>query len=133
MARFLVDSNVFIYAEVAEFEEHRTAVSALERARTSLISTNAIVMSEVHYKLGRLLGWKEAERRCSNIIRSAFVVYEPLFKQTMSRAFAISRSYNTTTNDALIAQHCIDLGDRLLTDNMKDFKRIQGLEVTGLR
>lgn len=133
MARVFVDSNIFIYAEIAEFEEHQKAVSKLDQVKTSLIVIDAVVMSEVHYKLGRLLGWEEAEKRCAGIMRSSFVVYEPLLRETMMRGFKLSKLYGTATNDAIIAQHCIDLGDKLLTDNTKDFKRIKEIEIISLR
>lgn len=135
MGRIFVDSNIFIFAEIGQFKEHVMAVSKLNAlSRRDLFVMNTIIASEVHYKLGRLLGWVEAERRTENILRSPFIIYEAIFRDTVSSALSLATRKNIKTNDAIIAQHCLDLGvGEILTDNVRDLKKVKGLEVIDLR
>lgn len=133
MAGILVDSNIFIFAEIAEFPEHELAVAKLQQLKEETFVIDTIIISEVHYKLGKLLGWDEAEKRSNNIIGSGFSIYEPIFAETLIKAFKLSKMHSMKTNDAVIAQHCLDLGAKILTDNVKDFKSVPGLDVIDLR
>ena len=135
MGRIFVDSNIFIFAEVADFAEHGSAVARVKALRRKdLLLINTIIASEVHYKLGRLLSWKEAQRRTDNILKSSFVAYEAIFTETLRRAFDLATKNEIKTNDAIIAQHCLDLGvNRILTDNVRDFAKVKELEVLKLR
>ena len=58
----------------------------------------------------------------------------PLGEDTVLKAIEISHSKNIRINDALIAQHALDLDvDGLVTDNTKDFVKVEGLNVIELR
>ena len=60
--------------------------------------------------------------------------YVPLGENTVLKAIALSRSSKIRINDALIAQHALDLdADGLVTDNTKDFVKVEGLKVVKLR
>lgn len=133
MAGVLVDSNIFIFAEIAEFPEHELAVAKLQQLKDERFVINTITISEVHYKLGKVLGWSEAEKRSSDIIRSGFSIYEPIFAETITRAFKLSKAHKMKTNDAVIAQHCLDLRAKILTDNVKDFKKVPKLDIISLK
>jgi len=50
------------------------------------------------------------------------------------KAIDISSSLQIRINDSIIAQHVIDVkGDGIVTDNVKDFKKIEKLKVIPLR
>ena len=63
-----------------------------------------------------------------------FFEYFPVDNTTMESAIDLSFASKIRINDALIAQHCLDLGlDGIFTDNVKDFKKIPGLTIINLR
>lgn len=52
----------------------------------------------------------------------------------MLKAIELSHSKKIRINDALIAQHALDLDTGgLVTDNTKDFVKVEGLKVIELR
>ena len=134
--RLFVDSNVFIFANIEEYPEHAIAKKKLKELidGSCKISLNPIIVSEVHYKLYRLLNAEEAHERTLKIILSEYVEYVPLGENTVLKAIELSRSRKIRINDALIAQHALDLdADGLVTDNTKDFVKVEGLKVVELR
>lgn len=46
---------------------------------------------------------------------------------------AIDLTAQLRINDALIASQALDAGARVLTDNVKDFKKVKGLKIDPLR
>lgn len=132
----VVDSNIFIFANIAEYPEQETAKEKLKWLinKSCTILVNPIIVSEVHYKLSRLLSAEEAYERTLKIISSGHVEYVPLGKGTVLKAIELSRSRKIRINDALIAQHALDLNaEGLVTDNTKDFVKVEGLKVIKLR
>ena len=134
--RIFVDSNIFIFANIEEYPEHSLATDKLkdlmEKEYTILI--NSIIVSEVNYKLYRLLNTEEAYERTLKIISSKYVEYTPLEEDTVLRAVGLSHLRNIRINDALIAQHALDLDvDGFMTDNTKDFDKVDGLKIIGLK
>ena len=131
-----VDSNVFIFANIEEYPEHAIAKKKLKGLmdKSSKILLNSIIVSEVHYKLYRLLDAEEAHERTLKIIISGHVEYVSLGEDTVIKAIELSRSRKIKINDALIAQHALDLDvEALVTDNTKDFVKVEGLNVIELR
>lgn len=131
-----MDSNVFIFANIEEYPEHNIAKEKLLDLmdQSCKILLNSIIVSEVHYKLYRLLNAEEAYERTLKIISSGYVEYVPLEEETVLKAIELSRSKNIGINEALIAQHALDLdADGLVTNNTKDFVKVEGLKVIGLR
>lgn len=134
--KVFVDSNIFIFANIEEYPEHSVATNKLENLmeKACTILINSIIVSEVQYKLYRLLNAEEAHDRTLKVISSEYVEYMPLKKDAVVKAIELSYSKNIKINDALIAQHAINLeADGLLTDNIKDFERVDGLKVIELR
>jgi predicted nucleic acid-binding protein len=134
--RVFVDSNVFIFANIKEYPVHDVAKAKLRNLmdKSYTILLNSIIVSEVHYKLYRLLNAKESHERTLKIISSKYVEYVPLEEDTVLKAIELSYSKNIRINDVLIAQHALDLDvDGLITDNTKDFDKVEGLKINGLR
>ncbi|OFV65901.1 MAG: twitching motility protein PilT [Candidatus Syntrophoarchaeum butanivorans] len=134
--RLFVDSNVFIFANIKDYPEHRIAKEKLMNLieTESRILINSIIVSEVHYKLSRLLNPEEAYDRTLKILLSDYVEYLPIGEDTILKAIELSFLKNMKINDAIIAQNVLDSGaEGLLTDNVKDFNKISGLKTIEMR
>jgi len=129
-----VDSNIFIFANIKEYPEYETAKEKIEKiVETDTLAVNPIIVSEVNYKLYRLLGSKESLKRTLKILSSEYVNYIPIEKNTVTGAVNLSYSRNIRINDAIIAMHALNSNAGLLTDNIKDFKKIPKLNLIPLR
>ncbi len=76
-----VDSNIFVFANVADCPENDKALKILEKGLMGgyTICFNDIVALETHYKLLKILGSKEAGYRVSTLL----TLKEPLFSKWM--------------------------------------------------
>ncbi len=129
-----VDSNIFIFANIKEYPEYEIAKEKIEKLiENNTLGVNSIIISEVQYKLYRLLGSKESSKRTLKILSSEYVNYIPIEKDTIIEAVNLSYSRNIRINDAIIARHAIDSNADLLTDNVKDFKKIPRLNLIPLK
>jgi len=62
-----IDSNIFIFANIKEYPEYETAKEKIEKiVESDILAVNPIIISEVNYKLYRLLGSKESMKRTLN-------------------------------------------------------------------
>ena len=129
------DSNIFIFANIEEYPEHTIAVKKIEETlQKGKICVNSIIVSEIYHKLFRLINREEAKTRTKKILESEGVVFLPIERRTIMKAIDISSSLQIRINDSIIAQHVIDVkGDGIVTDNVKDFKKIEKLKVIPLR
>lgn len=134
LRKILVDSNIFIFANIKEYPEYSVAKAKLKELIIShRLLVNAIIISEVQYKLYRLLGEEETFNRTQKILHSRYVDYVPIEQSTILKALEISHDRDIRINDAIIAAHAIDLKAGLFTDNIKDFEKISSLEISPLR
>jgi predicted nucleic acid-binding protein len=135
MSRILTDSNIFIFANIKEYPEHSLAKSKIEELiKNNKLLVNTTIVSEVQYKLFRLLDKEESFRRTQKMLNSEYVEYEPVDYDTVSKALELSHNSNIRINDAIIAQHALDLKvNGIFTDNIRDFEKIPDLKVIPLR
>ncbi|NJD51346.1 MAG: PIN domain-containing protein [Candidatus Methanoperedens sp.] len=135
MKKILVDSNIFIFANIKEYPEHPLAKAKLKQLiEDHKLIVNAIVISEVQYKLFRLLDKEESYHRTKKILTSSYVEYEPIGYDTVLNASELSYKSNVKINDAIIAQHAMDLNvESIFTDNVKDFAKILDLKIVPLK
>lgn len=135
MKKILVDSNIFIFANIKEYPEHTLAKTKMKQLiEDHKLIVNAIIISEVQYKLFRLLDKEESFHRTNKMLSSRYVNYEPIGYDTVSKAVELSCKSNVRINDAIIAQHAIDLNvNNIFTDNIKDFEKILDLKIVPLR
>ena len=88
----------------------------------------------MNYKLQKILNNEESHIRTKKLLHSRYFEYFPIDNATIESAVDLSFTSKIRINDALIAQHCLDLGlDGIFTDNVKDFKNIPGLTIINLR
>ena len=135
MKKLFVDSNIFIFANIVEYPECLIAQSKIrDLIKNYTLLVNSIIISEVQYKLYKLLDVRESRKRTLKILNSEHVEYVHLTKKTILQAVDSSYENNIRITDAMIAQHVIDLAaDGLFTDNIKDFKKITNLNIVPLR
>ena len=134
--KVMVDSNILIFSNIADMPEYSLAreklLALIDQGYT--FAVNTIIISEMHYKLQKILNNEESHTRTKKLLHSRFFDYFPVDNTTTERAIDLSFASKIQINDALIAQHCLDLGlDGIFTDNVKDFKKIPGLTVITLR
>jgi predicted nucleic acid-binding protein len=134
--KVMVDSNILIFSNIADMPEYPLACEKLLALidQDYTFAVNTIILSEMNYKLRKILNNEEAHTRTKKLLHSRFFEYFPVDNSTIERAIDLSFASKIRINDAIIAQHCLDLGlDGIFTDNVKDFKKIPGLTILNLR
>ena len=134
--KVMVDSNILIFSNIAEMPEYPLAreklLALIDQGYT--FAVNTIIISEMNYKLEKILNNEESHTRTKKLLHSRYFEYFPIDPTTIERAIDLSYTSKIRINDALIAQHCLDLGlDGIFTDNVKDFKNVPGLTIINLR
>ena len=134
--KVMVDSNILIFSNIAEMPEYPLAqkklLALIDQGYT--FAVNTIIISEMSYKLRKILTNEESHTRTKKLLHSRFFEYFPVDNATIESAIDLSFATKIRINDAIIAQHCLDLGlDGIFTDNVKDFKKISGLTIINLR
>jgi predicted nucleic acid-binding protein len=134
--KVMIDSNILIFSNVADMPEYPLVRDRL----MGLIDTgctfvvNTIILSELNYKLQKLLNYEESYQRTLNLLNSEYFEYYPVDQTTLKRAVDLNYTSKMRINDAIIAQQCLDLNlDGIFTDNVKDFKKVPDLHIINLR
>lgn len=129
----LVDSNVWIFAETKGTPEHYLAIEKLKRYLKNGVAINLIIFSEVFHKLSVLFDTAIARKRVETIIRHPSVEWLELTKQQAEFAADLAEKKLLRINDALIAQQALEFNLHILTDDVKDFRKVQKLQILPLR
>jgi predicted nucleic acid-binding protein len=134
--KVMVDSNILIFSNIADMPEYPLArdklLTLIDQGYT--FAVNTIIISEMNYKLQKILNNEESHTRTKKLLHSRYFEYFPIDNTTIERAVDLSFTSKMRINDAIIAQHCLDLGlNGIFTDNVKDFKNISGLTIINLR
>ncbi len=128
----LVDSNIWIFATIEEYPENNAAKEKLLHIVNEGIAINSIIFSEVFHKLYKLTSLENALKAGKKILDSDYVFYIPIEENTIVKSMDIAKK-GIRINDSIIAQHAKDMKIKIFTDNIKDFKNIEGLDVIRLR
>ena len=129
----VVDSNVWIFAEDASSDRHGIAAAALKRTvESDEIGLTPIIVSEVFHSLSRIAGPGVARQRVMDILEDPSCAWLSLTAQTAKAAMILAEKSSVKINDALIAQQAIEIKASVLTDNVKDFRKVRGLKVIPL-
>jgi len=129
----IVDSNIWIFLNMDNYPEHLFAVQKVSKLRDDGLATNVIILSEVFHKMRLLLNKQEAYSRVVKILGSKDVSYFPIETDIIKKALHISVKSDIRINDALIAAQARIFRYPVLTDNVKDFKKVKGLKIIPLR
>ncbi len=134
--KVMIDSNILIFSNVADMPEYPLARDQLlELIDTGCtFAVNTIIISELNYKLQKILNNEESYQRTLNLLNSEYFEYYPVDQTTLKRAIELNYTSKMRINDAIIAQQCLDLKlDGIFTDNVKDFKKVADLHIINLR
>ena len=129
----LIDSNVWIFSENSSADEYAVARSAIEKYASIEFNINAITISETFHKLSKLIGKAESHKRVSHIMDDPNAVWVDITDTVARGAIDLAFKADMRINDALIAQQALDIGVPVLTDNVRDFKKVKGLRIISLR
>ncbi len=130
----VIDSNIWIFAENISADEHGPAAKKVhEVVDSTSYGINTVIVSEVFHALSRLLGAEDAGRRTRNIIEHPTAQWIEFSASAVKEAIDLSVQKKLRINDALIAQQALELKAPVLTDNVKDFRKVKGLKVMKLR
>ena len=130
----IVDSNIFIFGETEAVPEREMAIRRYgEVTGKERIGTNVIILSETFHIIKRINGYESAAMRIGSIVNNPFIDFLDFAPELVLRAAKLARDFQMRINDALIAQQAIETGASILTDNVKDFKKIKSIKVIPLR
>ncbi len=130
----VIDSNIWIFGELENAAEHAEALKKYEEAiRNDRIVINAIIVSEVFHKLNVLVNSVAAANKINNILNGEKIDFIEFTAENLMRAVKLARDFKMRINDAMIAQQALETGASVLTDNVKDFKKVGALKVIPLR
>ncbi len=130
----IIDTNVLIYGEMKDSQEYLDAIRRYRAAiESDRIGINVIIVSEFFHKISKLVDSQHAATKISEIFESQYIDYLEFNPELIARAAKLSRDFKLRINDALIAQQAIELGAAILTDNVKDFGKINSLKIIPMR
>jgi tRNA(fMet)-specific endonuclease VapC len=126
--RHLIDTNIL--SDLVRNPQGRIAVRIAEVGEDA-VCTSVIVAAELRFGAAK----KGSARLSAQLERVLAGVQILPFEEPADRAYAILRAQLEIVgapiggNDMLIAAHAISLGCSVITDNERDFLRVQGLTV----
>lgn len=126
MTRYLLDTD--IVSDLVRNPEGKVT-QRIRRIGETSIATSVIVAAELRFGAE-----KKGSRRLADQITAVLDVMEVLpFEPPADAVYGVIRAHlekagrPIAANDLLIAAHAISLGYTLVTDNERDFSRIDGL------
>ena len=130
----IIDSNVWIFAENENADEHSIAAQKVQTAvKTAGFGIDPIIVSETFHALSRLLGASEAHKRVGHIVEHPVAEWLDYDQDAVLEALTLALRSKLRINDALIAQQGLEKRAPILTDNVRDFRKVRGLKVIALR
>jgi len=128
MNPMFVDSNIFIFANDANYPENLDAKSFFGEAED--MEFNTIIALESHYGYLRNLGALEAERILKSMFASRILTYIDIERDDILEGAIISGEYSIRSNDATIIANMLRNGiKKIATDNVRDFSHHPEIEV----
>ena len=127
--KFLLDTNICIYLIK---EKSKRIINHIKRHRVGDIGISSITFAELQYGVARSLHREQNQEALDEFI----VPFEIApFDDKAARAYGMVRSYLEGMGrpigalDTLIGAHALSLGVTLVTNSVKEFRRIRGLKV----
>ena len=101
--KVMVDSNILIFSNVAEMPEYPFAreklLSLIDKGYT--FAVNTIFVSEMNYKLLKILNNEESHTRTKKLLQSRYFEYFPVENTTIENAIDLSFVSKIRINDAI--------------------------------
>lgn len=129
MTKFLLDTNIL--SDLIKRGRDSAVTKQIERVGYQRICTSVVVSAEIAYGVERK-GSEALRLNAGRVLASLKI--EPL-AATVARVYGVIRAdlerkgTPIGPNDLLIAAHARDLGYILVTDNVREFNRVEGLTV----
>lgn len=130
--RFMLDTNVI--SDVIRDPMGKVA-KQLEQEGESSICTSIIVASELRYGVSKSSSTELALRVDAALSAIEILPFDVPADGEYGklRAQLVAKGKPIGPNDLLIAAHALSLGLTLVTDNVREFKRVNGLSVVNWR
>lgn len=127
--RYLLDTNILIYVLSGRYPQLRSHVDRLAPGRAA---TSVVVCGELHYGIARSARREDALLRLGALLE--LVPELPLPSNAAEhygdiRAELATRGTPTGANDLWIAAHARAAGLTLVTNNVREFERVNGLKL----
>ena len=131
--KYLLDTNVWIDYLTGRYP---TVVTGIQKSRPDALCLSSVVMAELRYGAEksrrkrsnhRLLDTLVQEARCVDFDVNAAATYGEV------RTALEKRGKPLGAYDMLIAAHALSLGLILVTDNVREFRRVRSLVVENWR
>lgn len=130
----LIDSNVWIFAEIANSPENSLAVDGYKKyLKTDKVAVNPIIISEVFHKLSVLFDKDIAFSKVAKILQNPSIEWLDMHRETASEAIKLAKETGIRINDAMIGAQALERKAKVLTDDIKDFRKLKNLETIPLR
>ncbi|MEM3164699.1 MAG: type II toxin-antitoxin system VapC family toxin [Halobacteria archaeon] len=128
--RLFADSSALIAAAHGDDPAHPRAARKFQRlaSERARVLAGPVALAETHYFFLRTRDRETAHEVLLAVLDSPLFEAVSLGPATLRRALGLCRTTRLTTNDALVAQHAIDLGVPLLTLDA-DFRGVPGLSL----
>ena len=129
MSRFLLDSNA-----VSSLIRQQASSPILKRIAAvgpDLVCTSILVVAEIRFGVAKK-GSSRLEAEAERVLNSLAVLD---FESPADRRYAVLRTdlerrgLPIGANDMLIAAQCLALDATMVTNNLREFQRVQGLRV----
>jgi tRNA(fMet)-specific endonuclease VapC len=129
--RYLLDTNIL--SDLLKNPSGRVArrISSLPPEERDLLATSIIVAAELRYGVSKKRSTILSER-VSQLLEALDVLpLEPRADQHYGQIRTLLEEAGTVigANDLLIAAHALAIDAVLVTDNVREFKRVKGLQV----
>ncbi len=128
----MLDTNVFIYANIKTFPEHKPCLKKLQEKLMSeeLIAVNLVVAAESFHIFSRLLPPEEAKYRVEGLLGSRRIHFLHVTEDTFKEAMSLSVEKGIRINDAIIGASMKQNNVvTILTTNEKDFEKLKWVEI----
>ncbi|MBV8200226.1 MAG: type II toxin-antitoxin system VapC family toxin [Acidobacteria bacterium] len=131
--KYLLDTNVCVDYLNGRFP---LVAERLRRSSPQDLCTSSIVVAELRYGADRSASRQRNHRRLDVLTAEiACVDFDAQAASTYGRVRAAleAKGRPIGANDMLIAAHALSLGVVLVTDNLREFERVEGLEIESWR
>lgn len=128
-ARYLLDTNICIHALSGR---HPAVVERIDDAGSNAVVTSAIVVGELRFGIAKSVRAEQANARLSALLQ---IVRVRAVGDDVARSYAEIRAELERlgtpigNNDLWIAAHARAAGLVLVSNNLREFSRVPGLEV----
>lgn len=129
--QFMLDTNILVYV-LNRRPQHQTVVDRYDATDARLTCISSITLAELRFGVEQSLIRKVGQAKLDRLVAALTVVP---FEARAAHAYGVLRAKLQKAGkligplDMLIAGHAISLGAMLVTNNLREFSRVPGLQV----